>query len=146
MKILLFDSYLSIIKKSVNARIFQSLYFTDGKRKIDILKKGDLSCAFFVSCVLKLFNLISSPHTTVKSTVSDLLAHHWQKVKKPKIGAILHWEDKNGHEHLGFYIGNQKAISNSSKKRVPIIHHWTYKNKRKIIAIYWHKGLERNIK
>jgi len=45
------------------------------------------------------------------------------------------------HTHIGFYIGNHQAISNSSNKGCPIKHHWTFNNERKITAIYWHPKL-----
>ncbi len=142
MKILLRDSYLSIIKNSTGTRIFQSLYFRQKNKRINILNKGKLSCAFHVSSILNLFNLVSTFHTTVKGTIKDMIGSGWKEIKKPKIGAVLLWEKKNGNEHLGFCIGNQKAISNSSKRHVPIIHHWSYNNKRKIIAIYWNRKLK----
>lgn len=140
MQSLILDSYLAMIKNSVGARMFKNFYCFK-KKKIDVLKNGRLSCAFYVSSILKLFNLISRPHPTVKSTIKDMQANGWEKIKTPKVGAVLRWEKQKGHEHLGFYIGNQKAVSNSSQKGVPVIHHWTYNGKRKIIAIYWSKKL-----
>jgi hypothetical protein len=58
---------------------------------------------------------------------------------------VLHWEKKltNGeeNEHLGFYIGNNTAVSNSSTARTPVAHHWTYGGERNIVAIYWNPRL-----
>lgn len=151
-----------MIKNSVGTRMFRNAYFISNNKKIDVLKNGDLSCAVFVSSVLKLFGLISAPHATVKGTIKDLEKNGWKKISKLKIGAVLHWDccpstdstgssqassgraalENEGHEHLGFYIGNDKAISNSSKKGMPIVHHYTYNDKRKIIGIYWNNKLK----
>lgn len=151
MKFLLKESYLKIIKNSLGSKIFRNLYFNINGKKTDILKNGDLSCAFFVSWILKNFELIKQTHATVNGTIKDMKKSGWHKIKKPKVGAVLVWEEKyfkNGkHKHIGFYIGNNKAISNSFKRKGPIIHHWTFgvKNgisKRKVEEIWWNKKLE----
>jgi len=43
---------------------------------------------------------------------------------------------KEEHSHIGFYIGNKKAISSDFKKGVPAIRNFIYNNQRKIEAIY----------
>lgn len=142
-------SYLQMIKNSVRTKMFRNLFVVDEKgRKIDALRNGDVACAFFVSGILKIFSLITWPHATCDSTVRDMLENGWRRTKKLKPGYVLFWErNKNGRKHLGFYIGNNKAISNSSKKGYPVIHHFTYgKNKnnqpkRKIEGIFTHKDI-----
>ncbi len=114
-------------------------------RKQDITKNGKDSCAYFVSTVLLRFDLVKEIHATVAGTIKDLEDFGWFKLKKPKKGAVLVWEKKKIGEsesfHIGFYLGNKKAISNSSKKGFPVIHHYTFGNKRKIIKILWNKKL-----
>jgi len=72
----------------------------------------------------------------------------WYKIKKPREGAVLIWEkQKYGNEqfgHIGFYIGRNKAISNSTSARTPRRHHWTFGGKRKVEAIYWHRKLRKS--
>lgn len=147
VKLLIFDSYLAAIRNSLGANIFRNLWAKVDGRKKDILEDGDLSCATFVSAILLWFDLIKERHATVSGTLKDMKRAGWQKIKKPKIGAVLHWEkafiDNAWNEHIGFYIGTGKAISNNFKKKVPILHHWTYgsknnKPKRRVLAIYWH--------
>lgn len=148
---LLKDSYLKTIGNSIASRIFKNLYFKKGRKKIDALENGNLSCAVFVSWILRNFYLIKDMHTTVSGTEKDLKNSDWRKIKKPKIGAVLVWEEKkfeNGsHKHIGFFIGENKAISNGAKKGHPIKHHWTFgpksdKNHRRVIEIWWNKKLE----
>jgi len=148
---ILFDTYIAVIKNSVGSKIFRNSYAKINNKKTDILQNGNLSCAFFISSILVLFKLIKEIHGTVDETVRDLEQSGWQKITKPKIGSVIVWEkidfgNKDFHKHIGFYIGNNKAISNSSKWKYPTIHRWTYgikRNKpvRKVEAIFWNKKL-----
>jgi len=144
---LIFDTYLAVIKNSIGADIFRNFYAKVNGKRTDIMKNGELSCAFFVSSILALAKLIKGLHTTVDSTVKDLKASGWKVTKQPKIGSVIVWEKidfGNGdfHKHIGFYIGNNKAISTSSKLRSPVRHHWTFNNKRKIEMIFWNLKLK----
>ncbi len=141
IKPLLSDSYLVIIKNSVDSKIWRRGYVLVNGKRTEIYRNGQLSCAFFVSSILRLFDLIDEVHATVAGTIKDLKKNRWQKVRKPSLGDILIWqeiEDRDGlkHAHIGFYIGGKQAISNSSRARSPQKHHWTYNNKRNITAIY----------
>jgi predicted nucleic acid-binding Zn finger protein len=148
---LVFDTYIAIIKNSVGSNLFRNAFFIVGGKKKDILRDGDLSCAIYVSSVLFLNAFIPEVHATVKGTEAAMEKAHWKKIKKPKKGAVIVWaveefEDGKKSRHIGFYIGDHKAISNSSKKRCPIIHHWTFgfvkgQPKRNVEAIYWHSKL-----
>jgi hypothetical protein len=132
-----------LLENSLNSKLFRSLYFFVGGKSKDVLEKGDLSCAFYVSVILKILGLIENLHTTVHSTLKDLEKSGWFKTKKPKFGAIILWEPKkeNHHSHLGFYVGKNKAISNSSKRRTPSLHNLNCDN-RKILSFYFHKSLK----
>ena len=116
------------------------------------MRDGGLSCAFYASSVLALFQLIKKSHGTVEGAIKDLEESGWNKIKTPKIGGVLIWEKLNfengeAHKHMGFYIGNDKAVSNSEKLGQPKIHHWTYgtikgKPVRKVEIIYWNKKFD----
>jgi hypothetical protein len=145
-ELLIKENYFEKIKASLNSKFFRKLYVKSKKGKEDILKNGELSCAYFVSSVLYLNKLIKDIHTTVKSTVKDLEKSGWYRIKEPKKGAVLVWEKKKFsdgyHFHIGFYWGGKKAISNSRNSKCPVLHHFTFNGKRKIIAVYFHKKLE----
>jgi hypothetical protein len=146
---LIFDTYLTVIKNSVGSKLFRNFYVKNKRKKIDVLKNGELFCAFFVSSILYLFKLIKDVHTTVDSTVKDLQESAWQIVKRPKAGSIIVWEkiDFGGgdiHKHIGFYIGKGKAISNNYKLGYPTEHNWIFP-KRQVEMIFWNKKLEKNI-
>ncbi|MBI2063859.1 MAG: C40 family peptidase [Candidatus Yanofskybacteria bacterium] len=149
-KIILYDSYMQAVKNSIGSNLFRNLYAKIDGRKKDILENGNLSCAIFVSSILYLHKLISDLHATVTGTVNDLEKSGWIKITKPKIGAVLVWEtkkfEKGQHKHVGFYIGNNKAISHEYEKRQPILHHWTFGAKdgqpiRKVERILWNNKL-----
>lgn len=134
-------TFLKLIENSIGSGLFRNNYFfVNGKSK-DILKNGNLSCAFYVSSLLYLVKLISDLHSTVEGTLKDLEKNSWYKIDKPKKGAIILWDEKNDHYHLGFYWNKNKAVSNHSFKKSPSFHSLNYK-KRKILAYYFHKELE----
>ncbi len=144
-KIALKDSYLAMIKNAVGSNMFRGFYLVTSGRKSEITNDGRLSCAFFVSTILHFFGLVKDPHLTVAGLEKDLEKSGWKKIARPKIGAVLVWEkaynNKTWNDHIGFYAGNDRAISNSSQNKKPTTHHWTYKGKRKIEAIYWNEKL-----
>ncbi len=147
IELLLKESYLAMIKNSVASNLFRNLYAKVAGRKKDVLENGQLSCAVFVSAVLFLNHLIKDNHATVIITLKDMKKSGWYKIKKPKIGSVIVWEKKkfkdgNFHTHIGFFMGKNKAISNSRTFGQPRYHHYTYHNKRKIESIWWHKKLE----
>ncbi len=135
--------------------MFRNFYLTIDGKDIDATRDGIISCAFLVSNVLHMFpapQWIGGPHLTVTSTVKDLLAHEWYEIDAPRPGATLVWEPKlikgNMNEHIGFYVGDDMAVSNRSEHGVPMKHHWTYgeengKPVRKVTKILWHLALEK---
>ena len=144
---LLRESYLAVIKNSVGTKMFRNFYIRTDGNKEDITRRGELSCAYFVSSVLIMFGLIEKIHLTVDELIKEMKNCGWKRIKNPRKGSVLVWEAKKfgdeQHKHIGFFIGNTKAISNNYKKRAPTIHHWTFKRKRKVEAIFWHKKLEK---
>ena len=149
VKPILLDTYLAVIKGSVNSKAFKHLYAETLNKRVDILKNGKLSCSFFASSILSSFGLMESIHATVNGTEKDLRASGWKEIKHLRVGSVLIWEiksKKDPHRHIGFYVGDDEAVSNSSNIKVPATHHWTFgwhKNKprRKVEAIFWHKKL-----
>lgn len=150
VKLILYDSYIKVIENSIGSKLFRNLFAKVNGKKKDILKNGELSCAFYASSILYLFKLISNVHATVRGTVADLELSGWVKTDKPRKGAVLVWEaekfNHKTHKHIGFYAGENKAISNNYKKGWPISHHWTFGTKngqpvRKIEKILWHPKL-----
>jgi len=148
-KIAVYDSYLKMIKNSVGTKMFRNLYLDKNGRRFDATEDGELSCAYFVSNLLLIWGLISKGHATIRSTLKDMLKNGWKKLAPSddgvRPGDVIVWEEKKFNKgrirfHIGFYIGDKKTISHSDGVKAISCHHWTYNNKRKIIAIYrWSK-------
>jgi len=134
--------------------MFRNFYIRENGIEKDVLEDGGLSCAAFVSSILyfqnSLLELFKKPHwikfthANVASTEKDILENGWYTITELKPGAIIIWE-KQEHEHIGFYVGDEEAISNDSKGTgFPWRHHITYNNTRKIEKIYWHPELDKD--
>lgn len=150
----LLTSYMAMIRNSVGSHQYRKLFVEDSDREVDVIGNGDLACAFFVSALLSFFNLTKGGgHTTVDMTIADLLDSGGYEITKLCPGSIIVWARKlctDGvqHRHIGFFIGDDQAISNDAKKRSPQRHHYTYGERfghpvRKIEAIYFHPLLEK---
>lgn len=154
IKPLYLKSLLINLRNSLGVKTYRSFYVKNKTRTFDVLDNGRLSCAAYVSSMLFMIDALKHPRPTVVSLIKEMRKNNWYEIKKVKQGAVLVWEEirdkKNEeHQHIGFYLGSGKAISNNSLKKSPIIHHWTYgekdgQPKRKIIAIYWHDKLDNN--
>jgi len=148
-------SLLAIVENSINGGenyLFRNLYAEVDGREVDILEDGTNSCAVFVCIILLGLELIKRPHATVHATTRDLLESGWYEIKELRPGAVLIWEKREGamledkkipKEHIGFYVGNDEAISNDSKGTgFPWRHSVTYDDTRKIDKILWHPELD----
>lgn len=144
---ILFATYLAAIKNSVDSKLFRNVFAKVDGIKTDITEKGNLSCAFFVSSILLLFGLIKEIHTTVNGTVKDMEGSGWIEIQEPKVGCVIVWGKVdfgggNFHKHIGFYMGEEKAVSNDSEQGVPIMHDWKFNGKREIEEILWDPNME----
>ncbi len=143
----LFDTYLAQIRGSVGTNQYRKLFITKPEGIHDVIDDGDLACAYYVSAILTLFDLIQGGvHTTVTQTIVDLEASGWYKSRKLQVGSVVVWKPKlctDGlqHRHIGFYIGQKMAVSNVAKLRTPAVHHVTYSGTREIEEIYFHHKL-----
>ena len=155
-------NYLAMIENSAKGEnwMFKNFYIEKDKEPKDYLEDGKNSCAVFVSTILYSYNSLLENlgkahwvkfiHLTVASTEKDLKENSWHEIKDLKPGAVFIWDKKDGrdgspHNHIGFYIGNDEAISNDSKgSGFPWKHHVTYNGDRKIEKILWHLELENN--
>ncbi len=135
-----FDTYLAVIENSIGSFMFKNLYVSiDGVKK-DATEDGWLSCAFYVSSILTLFKYIKEIHGTVVSTVKDLKNSGWIEIDEPVIGSVIVWKsgkDTNGHSHIGFYVGDNMAVSSDSWKKHPAKSDWKFNDKREVEMILW---------
>ncbi|MDP2648015.1 MAG: hypothetical protein Q8P35_02135 [Candidatus Yanofskybacteria bacterium] len=152
VKILTKKSYLAMIRNAAKGdnHMFRNMFGEENGQEKDLTKNGALSCGKVASAILYLNKLIKDLHLTVESTERDMLASGWREISELKESAVIVWESRPGddgapHLHMGFYLGNDEAMSNDSNGTgMPIIHHVTDKwdPPRKIMRIYWHPTLD----
>jgi hypothetical protein len=151
VKPLFLKTLLSVVQKSVGTKMFQTIWAEVGGAKKDITEGGNISCAFYVSGVLAMFDLIDRVHATVSGTIKAMEETGWKKTKVLAPGVVIMWgpaQDGNfNNNHLGFCLDETTAISNIWQKKVPMKHHITFgsaksKNYRPILAIYTHSKLK----
>lgn len=161
MRLLFKKNYLNQIENLVKGEnhLFRNFFVEKNGEIKDLTENGKNSCAMVVSYLLYSFNSILEflgksrwikfIHLTVVSTLKDMEENGWYEITTLKPGAVIVWEKKKGqndsipHHHIGFYVGDEQAISNDSRGiGFPRKHHYTYNNARKIEKIYWHKELD----
>ncbi|GEM_PF-308053 len=149
------DNYLVMIKNACGSVMWANNYALINGKKEDIVHNGATSCALFVTSILKIFDLIKELHLTVKGVEKDLKEFNWKKIKvssKMPEGSVIIWNKqlpadielrkKEKHYHIGFYIGDEKAVSLWAYHNFPVIHHWTYYGARRIIRAYWNPKIK----
>lgn len=140
----LFQTYIAVFSNAENTKMFKNGFVLINGNLTDVMRSGELSCAFFVSSVLKIFDVIGSMHATVKSTVTDLNKSGWIEVNSIKTGDVIVWQptkigDDETHVHIGFAIDTHQAISNDFKTGTPkkhMISGGNHNSSRKIASIY----------
>jgi len=135
-----------LAKNSIGSNMFRNVYFDVDGKKVDLAENGNFSCAVFVSYVLYLLKLVRDVHITVDSTLKDMRNSGWVEICKPRPGCVLVWEEKDfgasgKHRHLGFYVGEGKAVSNNPKKGFPTKHGWKKFDGRGVEVILWNPKL-----
>ena len=146
----IFDSYMAFTKNSVGSKSWSQYYADIDGVKTEIVQDGNLACAYFVSSVLRIFNLIERVHMTVPRTVADMKESGWAEIDKARPGAVVVYDDahfSNGSfPHIGICTSGETAISNNYKAGTPIEHNIVITNEdgseRKIVGYYWHSQLE----
>jgi|GEM_PF-99608 len=124
-------TYLDRIEQSVGSTLFQHLFVKEDETVRDVTQGGELSCALHVSSVLAMVGLIDRPHATVGSTLRALENAGWTPTPHPAEGALVVWPaGRDGHEHIGFYLNEHQAVSNSTTERVPVRHALAMKDGR----------------
>lgn len=125
IEILKKETLIKAIENSVGTRLFNSLMarFKDSGEVRDILNDGEYSCAFFVSSLLYIANLIDKPRATVTS-MQGYLEKHFEKIdiKKAEAGDIVVWEkqkfpDGGIHAHIGFLLDPKTAVSTNFRMK-----------------------------
>lgn len=131
-----------MVKGSVGSNAYRHFHATIDGAEVDTMRDGEVACAYFVSSILTIFGGLDSPSFVVGSVENKLINKGWHVVDSPEPGDILVYEDLKQddevHAHIGFYIGNDRAVSNSWTTKTPLEHDWLYRDstERKVTSIY----------
>lgn len=131
------ESLLARLHDSRGTKMFRRLYARVDGCQVDLAENGNKSCALFASTVLVGFGLVRAVHVTVEGLLRDLGESGWESLRQPRRGCVVVWRDLDPQHpslHVGFYLGNGQAVSNSSITRSPRIH--PYRG-RKVELLYW---------
>lgn len=147
-RLALFRSYMAAVKNSAGSRFFRNLYYFEKNGRVpDVLQNGNLSCAYFVSMILRHFGLIGRWGVGVDEVVAEMKRNSWTATESPQPGAVIVWSKKcfkrsgQCHKHIGFFISKGRAISNSSGRKYPAIH-GLRPDGRKVEGFFRHPLLE----
>jgi hypothetical protein len=128
-KRLYFKTYLQLVHNSVGTGMFRNFYVqTADGQELDGMDGGSNSCAFYVSAVLTIVKRLSGVHGTVASVIRDLQQSGWVGAaeKDLQAGDVIIWEPQEYEgkmqRHIGFYIGDGRAVSTSWTKKVVVEH------------------------
>ncbi len=150
------SSLVAMVTGSIGSSQYLSLYVVkeqEGDRiQVDAIGNGRFACALYVSSLLDPFRLLSAGiHTNVAETEEDLLASGWYYVPEPISGSVIIWgpklaSDGKPHRHIGFSLGDERAVSTDGKTGQPTEHHITFgetdgRPTRPIEAIFFHERL-----
>jgi hypothetical protein len=157
MRIDFYANYLEMIKKSVWSTMFQNFWVeTHEWDKKDTTQWWNLSCAYFVSSILKIYNRINTPTDMIQNTLNQIKEHWRYEINPlthpneiPSWSILLRqewfWPSWN-HAHIWFYMWNEQSVSNDSaesriwlkteKQYTPQQHHYTFENTRSVKAIW----------
>lgn len=127
IEILRRETYIKAIENSIGTRLFNSLFvrYKDTGVIKDILNDGEYSCAFFVSGLLSLTQMISKTSSTVDTLKKDIESDEsWKKVEQEDIqpGDIVFYkkmkfEDGSENAHVGFVLNSNEAVSTDYKNK-----------------------------
>lgn len=147
IEILRKETYLKFIQNSIGSKSFNSLFvkYKDTGNIKDVLEDGTFSCAFFVSGVLFLFQIIEKPVATVKS-LRELIDKNdkWKKILVDEMenGDVIFWnktahDDGTETEHVGFVVNKDEAVSTNYKTKNISKHPSQYRNINVVYRYSW---------
>lgn len=151
---LLTETYLALVEASVGTPLFRAFWAKVNGKRTNIVRDGRVSCSFYTSSILKLFNLVQEVQVTITRLKKDMVASGWYRIPRARKGAVVFWEAKPGDasrmrkdagtyqplvSHCGFVISATEAIHNDGDRtmapvRAPIRY-------RPVESYWWHDAL-----
>lgn len=140
------ENLLYTIRAAVGSQLFKHNFVFEKSTgtHLDTLQDGRLSCAYVVSNILVMHNLIDQPHATVVTTLKKMEEAGWYTADTPVPGAVAYWQSVEENGHIGFYLGDDEYMSNSTKRGFPALHGAKLDDGREPEVFYIHEALRKN--
>ncbi len=142
-------------KNAAGSKIWAKSFILDSEGDVhDIYENGNLSCAYFISAILKVNDLWQDQCVAnVNSLTAKLPDNGWILIPEARIGSIIIYGESKGRrswatKHVGIIVGEDEVISNGSSHSHTIEAHPVNYMKlqdgtpRKIEGYWWHKDFE----
>lgn len=143
MEILRKETYLKAIENSVGTRLFNSAFvrYKDTGEVKDIFNDGEYSCAYFVSSLLFLGEMLEKPSATVKNLRENINTDkNWQKINldSTQAGDVVFYkktkfDDGTENAHVGFVLNYNEAVSTDYKSKAVARHPLAI---RPVVSVY----------
>lgn len=130
-------TFLDLVIGSVGTNMYRNVHVVRSEDVVNVTDDGDLSCAYYVSAVLRHFHLIQHGfYTTITHTLADMRRSGWEVCEKPAPGVVVVWVSKEctdgPHRHIGICLDETYCVSNSPIARTP--------QKHEILGLLDHAG------
>jgi hypothetical protein len=139
-----------VIEESIGNKIWQYFPIIRKDGRVDVINRGRLGCYLYVS-MINIMTALSETHpgTWVAQAEEQLSESGWFQVQgTPRsVTDIVIWGEQDGHQHIGFYMGDDMAISmhddpdDPTGPRTPRRHHLTFEGTRAVEQIWTHPAL-----
>lgn len=143
-------TYLAMIEGSIGTKMFQRSFFRDREGfPVEVCGEGRWSCAFHVSGIQKMSDLVRLTCTSVDHLEKEMRNSGWKERCSRMFfqsGDVVFWEamensDGQEHRHCGFYCHDDIFVSNlhnGENGNVPHEHGKDYWPGRNIERTYFH--------
>ncbi|MBX4190366.1 hypothetical protein KW791_03685 [Candidatus Parcubacteria bacterium] len=140
------DQYLFRISGWVQRDYIPQQFFkrAQSSQRMAIQQSPCAASAFAVSDLLEYFGLSKRTHVNIRALLRDLTAKGWRPIQEKRLGAVLVWKAVHGHQHIGFCMSSEHAVSIHPGFRKPYKHHITFglMPARPLTHILWHPKLD----
>lgn len=135
---------LAMINSSVDCDMFARIATLGRDETHQVIRDDELGGCYYVCFLLRGFHLISSIRLTVSGTARQLPRSGWETLDNTGVlapGMIIVWETTGTvtpRKRIGFYVGDEEAVSTAINRGIPTRHHATFGDQHRIQRVYAH--------
>lgn len=134
--------YIETVMGSVNSLKYRQHHVltSDGITQTVFADSG-VASAYHVSSILNSLQLsLGEIRLNILDILADLEVSAWERTKTLSKGAVVVWEPYSyvsgkPRQHIGFYIGNDRAVSNISDAHIPTEHDVYFRDEKRHLIV-----------